>query len=134
MVTIAVKDDYPRFGQVAKIFVTDNNTIYLHIRQMNTLNFNVHLHVYVVQLTPYYYTTVTVSSQYSVFPLHLQRVTIRRSIQLCIIPNIIYCTHRKNELCVNIHLVLLSFRSNRAGRQSIRLLFNCDSHLIVTAI
>lgn len=51
VLTVGVEDDYPQFGRVESIYIVDSNSVYYHLRLMNTVDFNIHHHLYVVELT-----------------------------------------------------------------------------------
>ena len=72
VLTIGVEDDYPQFGRLESVFIADSNSVYFHVRLMKTLEFNVHRHLYLVDLTSSY-KTVCFTHLYYPFPLHLSQ-------------------------------------------------------------
>ena len=66
--TLKVEGDYPLLGRVENMFVANCNTIYFHVRLINTLHVNIYRHFYVVELTPNYKTVSLSSSLYCAFP------------------------------------------------------------------
>ena len=85
VLTVGVEDDYPQFGRVESIYIVDSNSVYFHLRLMNTVDFNIHHHLYIVELTSSY-KTLCFADLYYVFPLHLRRSTVNNSSCLCVIP------------------------------------------------
>ena len=85
VLTVRVEDDYPQFGRVESIYVVNTNSVYFHLRLMNTLDFNIHRHLYIVEVACSY-KTVCFADLYYVFPLHLRQATVNNSSCLCVIP------------------------------------------------
>ena len=85
VLTVEIDDDYPQFGRVESIYIADSNSVYFHLRMMNTVDFNIHRHFYIVELSSNY-KTVRFTDLYYVFPLHLRRSVVNNSSCLCIIP------------------------------------------------
>ena len=81
---LSVSDDYPVFAQIRKIFVFNNN-IYLDVHVLSTCFFLEHYHTFIVEYTTSQ-RTVSVSNLFSPFIVHIRRLIIDGTPNVCIIP------------------------------------------------
>ena len=77
--------DYPQFGRVEIIYIADSNSVYFHLRIMNTVDFNIHRHFYIIELSSSYKTVSLICTMSSPYTLHLRRSVVNSNCP-CAIP------------------------------------------------
>ena len=116
MLTLGVENDDPLFGRVEAIIYTlptQTLHVYFHIEVIRTLQFSTHHHLYIVDKTHNFKTIkFCFESLYSVFPLHLRRVTINGSVCLCVIPKYHIEVIRTLQFSTHRHLYIVDKTHN----------------------
>ena len=80
-VVLGVEDDDPILKQMQAfyMYIVETNRILLHVQVMHTVDYNVHFHVDVIELSDVF-KTVVLDKLYSPLPLHVRRLPIRHNV------------------------------------------------------
>lgn len=84
VVISGIQDEYPLFGKIESIYIVNTNDIFFKQMTLSTREFDHHRHVYVVE-TIAEIKTISLTSLYSVFPLHLRRTAVNGIPTLCLV-------------------------------------------------
>ena len=84
VVVLKIEEDYPVFGKIENIYISDSNIIHFHIKSLSTVQYNTHYHAYFVKVTQTF-STVCLTSLYSVFPLTLRKLSTNEYYTLCVV-------------------------------------------------
>ena len=67
--------DYPVFRQIKNIFVVNTNQVYFQVNKLDTMEFNTHRHMYIVNPSASL-QVLDVDTLYCSMTLHIRKVTL----------------------------------------------------------